>query len=113
MLHLKRLLLLILVLNTLGYSSAWAFDEHAFEQFEDELASIGSLSGETAVDAALDEQNNSEIACDHCCHISSHLVAIFPDSNLTSTTGSAVFLLSLNEGVNAFISAPDLEPPRI
>ena len=113
MAYLKKCLLIFLVLSTLGYSSAWAFDEHVLEQLETEATHLNVASGDNSVDPVSDEQNNSEIACDHCCHISSHLVAIFFDSNCTATAGSVVYLLSLTEGLNSFIPGPDLEPPRV
>ena len=113
MAYLKKCLLILLVLSTLGYSSAWAFDEHVLEQLETEATHLNVASGDNSVDPVSEEKNNSEIACDHCCHISSHLVAIFFDSNCTATAGSAVYLLSLTEGLNSFIPGPDLEPPRV
>jgi len=113
MAYLKKCLLILLVFSTLGYSSAWAFDEHVLEQLETESSLLNTDSGDSSVDRVSEDQNNSEIACDHCCHISSHLVAIFSDLNCTATAGSAVYLLSLTEGLNSFIPGPDLEPPRI
>jgi len=113
MAYLKKCLLILLALSTLGYSSAWAFDEHALEQFEAEASHLNIASGDSLVDPVSDNQDNSEIACDHCCHISSHLVAIFSDSSCTATAGSAVYLLSLTKGLNSFIPGPDLEPPRV
>jgi len=111
--YLKKLLLTLLVLNTLGYSSAWAFDEHVLQQFEAETANLNAAPGNGLVNPVSDDQDNSEIACDHCCHISSHLVAIFSDASCTAAASSAIYLLSLTEGLNSFIPGPDLEPPRV
>jgi hypothetical protein len=113
MAYLKKFLLVFLVFSTLGYSNAWAFDEHVLEQLETEITHLNAASGDSLVDPVSEDQNNSEIACDHCCHISSHLVAIFFDPSSTATAGSAVYSLSLTEGLNSFIPGPDLEPPRV
>ncbi|VAW54580.1 hypothetical protein MNBD_GAMMA05-2330 [hydrothermal vent metagenome] len=111
--YLKQILLVVLVLSTLGYSSAWAFDEHVLEPLEVELTDLSSSTDDALNDTAPDNQNNNDIACDHCGHISSHLIAIFLDSICTASSGTSIYLLSLNEGINSFISGPDLEPPRV
>jgi len=108
MAYLKKILLMLLVLSTLGYSSAWAFDEHVLEQLETVSNSLDTATGDLP-----DEQNNADIACDHCCHISSHLVAIFSDVNSTATRGTSIYLSSLSEGINSFIPGPDRKPPRL
>jgi len=113
MFYLKKCLLVLLVLSTLGYSSAWAFDGHVLEQFETQVSHLNVAAGDSLVNPISEDQNNNEIACDHCCHISSHLVAIFSDSSCIAPAGSAIYLLSLTEGLHSFIPAPDLEPPRV
>ena len=113
MAYLKKFLLVFLVLSTLGYSCAWAFDEHVLEQLETEATHLNTAFGDSLVDPVSEDQDNSEIACDHCCHIFSHLVAIFSDSSCIATADSTVYLLSLTEGLNSFIPGPDLEPPRV
>lgn len=106
--HLKQVLLVLLVLCTLGYSSAWAFDEHVMEQLKTELDSKTTVSND-----AQDGKTDADIACDHCCHISSHLVAIFPAAIRDFTNGTPIYLLSLKENHLSYIASPDLKPPRV
>jgi len=106
--QLKQFLLIVLVLSTLGYSSAWAFDEHVMEQLETELG-----SHTTVLDGSQDGETGADIACDHCCHISSHLVAIFSDTNCNLKNSASIYLLSPKENHISFIVNPDLRPPRV
>jgi len=106
--HLKQFLLIVLVLSTLGYSSAWAFDEHVMEQLETELSSKSAV-----FDNSPDGEHDADIACDHCCHISSHLVAIFSDTNCDFLNSASIYLLSLKENHHSYIVSPDLKPPRV
>ncbi len=116
---LKKTLLFMLVLCTLGYGSAWAYDGHAVE-----------LNGEAPVivtaDAAslhfVNEQSagpHSEQApaanvdCDHCGHISAHLLAIFPHNGYLCSINQSSELLELSESFVSFIVSPDLRPPRV
>jgi len=113
MAYLKKLLLVFLVLSTLGYSSAWAFDGHVLEPFENESTFLDVNAGDFQnTGYPQGEHEVGEIACDHCCHLSSHLVAIFSDVNSTATSGTSIYLSSLSEGINSFIPGPDRKPPR-
>jgi len=106
--YLKQFLLIVLVLSTLGYSSAWAFDEHVLEQLETELD-----SNTTVFDDSQNGETDADIACDHCCHISSHLVAIFSATTCDLTNSASIYRLSLNDNHHSYIVSPDLKPPRV
>lgn len=106
--YLKQFLLIVLVLSTLGYSSAWAFDEHVMEQLKTELD-----SNTTVFDDSQNGKTDADIACDHCCHISSHLVAIFSDTNCDFINSTSIYLPSLKENHISYIVSPDLKPPRV
>jgi len=106
--HLKQILLIVLVLSTLGYSSAWAFDEHVMEPLE-----TGLDSSTTAFDDSQNGETDTDIACDHCCHISSHLVAIFSDTNCDFLNSASIYLLKLKENHISYIVNPDRRPPRV
>ena len=113
MAYLQKLLLVFLVLSTLGYSSAWAFDEHVLEQLETESTFLNTNADDLLhVGSSQDEHEAGDIACDHCCHIFSHLVAIFSDVSSTTTSGTSTYLSSMSEDVNSFIPGPDRKPPR-
>lgn len=106
--HLKQFLLIVLVLNTLGYSSAWAFDEHVMEQLKTELD-----SNTTVFDDSQNGETDADIACDHCCHISSHLVAIFSDTSCIATVSTSLYFPNLTNSNISFVVSPDLKPPRV
>jgi hypothetical protein len=111
--HLKQLLLIVLVLCTLGYSSAWAFDEHVMEQLEDESNSLSITAIDLSNTDLSHNQNEPDVACDHCCHISSHLVAIFSDTSCLSTVSTSIRLSNLTKSYHSFTVSPDLKPPRV
>ena len=120
--YLKQLLLTILVFCTLGYSSAWAFDGHVMEQMDAESGlsiMVMDLSNADLLNIGVSDtdqshhQNESDIVCDHCCHIFSHLVAIFPDTRSLSTDSTSHFLSNLAESFYSFTVSPDLKPPRV
>ncbi|HHJ34532.1 MAG TPA: hypothetical protein ENJ87_02090 [Gammaproteobacteria bacterium] len=108
MLHPKQFLLIILVFCTLGYSSAWAFDGHVMEPLEESTASLDTASGDLP-----DGQQHVEHICAHCCHITSHLIAIFSDTGCIATNSTSTYSSNLTESLHAFIVSPDLRPPRV
>ena len=106
--YLKQLLPIILVFTTLVYSSAWAFDEDMLEQLMTESAGLNTAHGDIS-----DDHEESDANCNHYCHMSSHLVAIFYDSDCTAVVCKTVYLSSLTEGINSFIPGPERKPPRL
>lgn len=98
----------MLVLNTLWFSSAWAFDGHVIEQLESELSSKN-----LAFDNSEEGNKHADIVCDHCCHITSHLVAIFPDNSLFIVNTISIYLSSLAETYNSFDVSPGTKPPNV
>jgi len=106
--YLKQLLPIILAFSTLVYSSAWAFDEHMVEQLMAESAGQNIASADIS-----DGHEDSDTSCNHYCHMTSHLIAIFSDSNCTAVDDRTVYISSLTEGINSFIPGPDRKPPRL
>ena len=106
--YLKQFLLLMLVLNTLWFSSAWAFDGHVMEQLETELS-----SKDPAFKYSEEGNKNAGIVCDHCGHIYSHLVAIFPDISLFIVNNTSIYLSSLVETYNSLYISPGQKPPSV
>lgn len=113
MTYLKQFLLIVLVLSTLGYSSAWAFDEHVMEELETSFDSGNNDGNTTASEDSHHGKTDAEVICDHCCHISSHLVAIFIDANSHFINSTSTSLPTLKENHISFIVSPDLKPPRV
>jgi len=118
---LKKILLFMLVLCTLGYGSAWAYDGHAVELNSDELAIIDAVAADTNYHLS-DEQNSephagqtssASVDCDHCCHISAHLMAIFMHNGYLCSVNQSSELLELSETFVSFVISPDLRPPRV
>lgn len=114
MIYFKQLLFTVLVFCTLGYSSAWAFDEHALESLDVEsgMEWVDVISVDSNGDVT-HQQNEVDVACDHCGHISSHLVAIFSDVGSLSTINMSTHLSSLTESFHSFVVSPDRKPPRV
>jgi hypothetical protein len=112
--YLKQLLLTALVFCTLGFSSAWAFDEHVMESLDVEsgMGLVDVMSVDSDGDMS-HQQNEVDVACDHCCHISSHLVAIFSDAGSVSIVSISTHLSNLTENFHSFVVSPDRRPPRV
>ncbi len=109
MVALRKLLLTLLVLCTLGYSSAWAFDGHALEA--DNTLSDASIS--VTPDKHDAEHASTDSACDHCGHISAHLQAIFTQNGYLCSLNQSSDSLEYFEHFTSLISSPDLRPPRV
>ena len=102
---LKRFLMIWLITSTLGYGSVWAFDGH-LDAVDEHQGVTGDLNN------APDEEGEQS-SCDHCCHASAHLMALFSSQSGTAYpvagTGNTPYRHTLSF---LTISPPD-RPPRI
>jgi hypothetical protein len=119
---LKKTLLFMLVICTLGYSSAWAYDGHAVELGNDATAAVDMVATGTMLLPLSDHgseqsQEQTSVAdagcCDHCCHISAHLNAIFTQNGYLCSVNQSSELLEFSEIFISYIVSPDLRPPRV
>ncbi len=118
---LRKTLLFVLVLCTLGYGSAWAYDGHAVAINDNDHAIVDMASAGMAHSATSDqhpEQSPEQtpaagVDCDHCAHIAAHLLAIFPHNGYLCGVNQSSKLLELSETSVSFIVSPDLRPPRV
>ncbi len=120
---LKKTLLYILVICTLGYGSAWAYDGHAVEM--DDVISVDTVVGAISAvsNSYTSNDQNAEQSpekptvasadCDHCCHISAHMMAIFMRSGYLCSMNQSSELQEVYETFVSFIISPDLRPPRV
>ena len=69
---LKRLFIVWLLVSTLGYSSAWAFDGH-YHVVDSHQDVGGEAASATTPDSGDD---HAQSGCDHCCHAFAHLLAL-------------------------------------
>jgi hypothetical protein len=137
MVFVKRTLLFMLVLCTLGYGSAWAYDGHAVDFSDANQQTITASSSETGAysntlsaidslyslitDLAIDSHDHksqnshqqSEVDCDHCGHISAHLQVVFTRNSSLSSVNQSSELLEYSEDSTSFIVSPDRRPPRV
>ena len=141
MLFLKKTLLFMLVLCTLGYGSAWAYDGHAVDFSKDiqqtvpvsysnaathsntlsAVDNLYSLIVEMAADMAIDSHDHqsqdahqqTDVDCDHCGHISAHLQVVFIRNSSLSSVNQSSELLEYSEDSTSFIISPDRKPPRV
>ena len=116
---LKKTLLFMLVLCTLGYGSAWAYDGHAVELNGDAHVMLDAADmnlhsvNEQNAEQYPEQSPASNVDCDHCGHISAHLLAIFPHNGYLCSINQSSELLELSESFVSFIVSPDLRPPRV
>ncbi len=121
---LKKILLSMLVICTLGYGSAWAYDGHAVNMDAQSVFAGNAIS--LAQDVAIQstgnqngDQNSEQhhavkaSCCDHCGHISAHLQAIFTQASHLCTINQSSELLEYSETSLSYIVSPDLRPPRV
>ena len=117
MIHLKKILLLMLVICTLGYGSAWAYDGHAVEMNSDEVFHVDAVSIDTdahfSAEQSPEKSPSAKVDCDHCAHISAHLLAIFSQSGYSCNISQSSDVLELSESFVSYIGSPDLRPPRV
>ena len=121
MIALKKILLFMLVFCTLGYGSAWAYDGHAVELNTDAkvvldadtAGMISSFVDEQSAEPHSEQAPAANVDCDHCGHISAHLLAIFPHNGYLCSINRSSELLELSESFASFIVSPDLRPPRV
>ena len=121
----------MLVLCTLGYGSAWAYDGHAvdFDKGNQQMAAASHSSTLSAVDSlyslindmAIDSHDHqsqssnqqTDVDCDHCGHISAHLQVVFTRNSSLSSVNQSSELLEYSEDSTSFIISPDRRPPRV
>ncbi len=127
----RKILLLLLILCTLGYSNAWAYDGHVItEQIEtlektalslvpashsaivDENHSADTHTAQHSQQQTNEQAIHADKACDHCCHISAHLQAIFNQHYFITHIKHASTALDFSENFISLSSSPDLRPPR-
>ncbi len=114
---LKKILLTILVLCTLGYGSAWAYDDHAVELGDEHPVSFdaSSVLNDDNFDASpsSEQASNADLACDHSCHIFAHLQAIFTQTRSLDSVNQSSELFEFFEMSVSYIVSPDIKPPRV
>jgi len=118
---LKKILLSMLIICTLGYGSAWAYDGHAVELTDEAQALLdAAMDANNANMPSADLNNQSaeqpsaaSVDCDHCAHISAHLLAIFSNNGYLCSANQSSERLELSETFVSFIVSPDFRPPRV
>jgi len=101
MLYLKRLMLSILMLCTLGYGSAWAFDEHVISE-RLHISDASEVHSET-----------DHAASDHCGHTSAHIVGLFNHITLSFAVNKPPAYTELLQGFNSYVPLLYLRPPSV
>jgi len=112
----KKILLFMLVICTLGYGSAWAYDGQIIETDDQISTTIGAISISMIDQLPGDqhsEQNVTDAACAQCNHIFSHLQAIFTHSDFICSVNQSSELQEFSEDSFSFVISPDLRPPRV
>lgn len=110
-----NILKLLLIACTLGYTNAWAFDSIAGQhdtagQWQ---ASASGLAASADIDGQPD--GNDELAshgCDHCCHATSHLLALSSNAPCQHVSMSNRVIVTGDASAPSHIALPDSPPPR-
>ncbi|VAW51296.1 hypothetical protein MNBD_GAMMA06-1892 [hydrothermal vent metagenome] len=128
---LKKILLLMLVICTMGYGSAWAYDGHAVELGDVDVTDVmlgaaahfgaaahidshvDSHSANNSDNQSSEKSSTADILCDHCSHIAAHLQAIFTHNGFLCDVNRSSELLEFSETFVSYIVSPDLRPPRV
>lgn len=100
----RQCLRIWLIISILGYGSAWAFDSHP-----DETA--GHQRAATDISQATDGDEDHP-ACDHCCHISAHTIALSPYQTGMSHPGTCTGHTPYRETLSSLATTPPEHPPR-
>jgi len=106
---LKRFLTVWLIISTLGYGSAWAFDNHLNDAEEHQVVNSDN-NGDTG---NAPDSDGDFPCCDGNCHSSAHIMGlssyqsgpVYPDTG----TGSTPYRQTLA----FFATAPPLRPPQV
>ena len=111
MMRLKKYLLAVLVLCTLGYSSAWAYDIHAIA--DDHLDSSDQLiaSQSNNTDHSPGQTETAKI-CDHSCHAFAHMLAIATQNVSLYSCNKNIQRMDVAEALVSLTINPHQRPPR-
>ena len=101
---LKRLLMLWLITSILGYGSAWAFDGCVDEaaEHQDVVGDMGNTPNE----------DGGHPSCDHCCHASAHIMALWPSQAGTTFPDIGIGYTPYRLTVSFNTTTPPDRPPR-
>jgi len=110
--QLKKYLLYVLVLCTLGYGSAWAYDIHAVESDHlDPTDHLIPLFVDNASHAS--NQTASTTVCDHSCHAFAHMLAIATQNSWQVSSYKITPRLNNAPAFVSLIISPVQRPPRV
>jgi hypothetical protein len=101
---LKRFLMIWLITSTLGYGSVWAFDGH-LDAVDEHQGVTGDLNN------APDEEGEQS-SCDHCCHASAHLMALFSSQSGTAYPVAGIGNTPYRQLLSFLAISPPDRPPR-
>jgi hypothetical protein len=91
-----------LIISTLGYGSAWAFDSHL-----NELEEHQNITGD--VNHAPEKDH---LPCDHCCHAFVHLLGLWSSESGTTYLGAGTGYTPYRRILSIFSTAPPERPPQ-
>lgn len=101
----KRFLLLLLIVCTLGYGSAWAFDNH-FDSAEEHQIVNGDTDN-------LQDADGDSPCCNDSCHSSAHLVGLSSYQSGPVYPGAGTGNTPCRQSLAFLATAPPLRPPQV
>ena len=100
----KRLLMMWLITSILGYGSVRAFDGH-----NDEVAEHQDVVGDAG---NAPDGNGDHPSCDHCCHASAHMMALWPSQVGTIYSDTGIGYTPYQRTFSFNTTSPPDRPPR-
>lgn len=107
---LAKILKLMLIACTLGYTNAWAFEN--VMQHDSDATGVSTLSEASLVQVLPDNEDVACHVCDHCCHASAHLLALESKCPGQHIVLSDSIISVLEVSAVSHISLPDSPPPK-
>lgn len=104
----KRFIVICLVISTLGYGVAWAFDGH----WDVSQASADTLFGQQANDDVPASDEHNDAGCDHCCHASAHLIGIAPVATKGLFVNRSNLYSAFTVTMISYLELPTAPPPK-
>jgi hypothetical protein len=92
-----------LVICSIGYGSAWAYDGH-FDPFSQHGGMPGAMS--------LAEDGGDHLSCDHCCHASAHLIGMWANQPVFSLPDASTVWPHYRTMHYSILGSPPGRPPR-
>jgi len=108
------ILILVIIFNLLAINFASANSEFDEETVEAHLLQNheGSAHNHTDAKSVTSTVNTDKSSCDHCCHISAHMMGFITRISTVSIVGTSFTFNKFSEQLSSLAIAPPYHPPQ-